>query len=137
MVHTRLLEAEMVPLPADMKIPGSPPQPDSADLVPGAAAVAGDAMVTKRQWRASYGADLKLQLRRRQINTLIIAGVATEVGVESTVREAFDRGYGLIFIEDAISGATEGANDLFLTRFFTRIGHVRSSAEVATALSGG
>jgi nicotinamidase-related amidase len=55
--------------------------------------------VTKRQWGAFYATDLDQQLRRRGIRTIVLGGIATNFGVESTARAAFDRGYELVFAE--------------------------------------
>lgn len=52
----------------------------------------GDITIMKRQWGAFYGTDLDLQLRRRGIRTIVLAGISTNVGVESTARDAFERG---------------------------------------------
>src|SRR5262249_27046914 len=59
-----------------------------------------DIVVRKRQWGAFYGTDLDLQLRRRGISTIVLAGIATNFGVESTARDAWERGYGLVVVED-------------------------------------
>lgn len=48
-----------------------------------------DIEVTKRQWGAFYGTDLELQLRRRGIDTIILCGISTNIGVESTARNAW------------------------------------------------
>jgi nicotinamidase-related amidase len=45
--------------------------------------------VTKHQWGAFYGTDLDVQLRRRGIQTIVLGGVATNIGVESTARQAW------------------------------------------------
>ncbi len=59
-----------------------------------------DYIVTKRQWGAFFGTDLDLRkkLRRRGIDTIVLCGIATNIGVESTAREAFQYGYNQIFI---------------------------------------
>lgn len=51
-----------------------------------------DIEVTKRQWGAFYGTDLELQLRRRGIDTIILCGISTNIGVESTARNARELG---------------------------------------------
>ena len=53
----------------------------------------GDIVITKRQWGAFHGTELDLQLRRRGIKTIVIGGVATNMGVESTARQAWEHGY--------------------------------------------
>ena len=54
-----------------------------------------DIMVIKRQWGAFYGTELQLQLQRRGIKTIVLAGLSTNVGVESTARDAYERDAGL------------------------------------------
>ena len=134
-VRTRVIEAEVLHPSVDDPTPAAPPAPDAAQFVPGAGAAPGDAVITKRQWGAFYGTDLDQQLRRRRIEILLIAGVATELGVESTARAAYDEGYGLVFVEDAISGATAKSHGFFISGLFPRMGHVRSSSQVVAALS--
>ena len=134
-VHTHVLLAEMLNLPADKPLPSTPASPDGAEFAAEAGPTHGDVVVTKRQWGAFYATDLDLQLRRRKIETLLIGGVATELGVESTIRAAYDQGYALVFVEDAISGAARDSSDFFMTKLFPQMGRVRSSVQVASALS--
>jgi nicotinamidase-related amidase len=63
----------------------------------------GDIEVTKRQWGAFYGTDLELQLRRRGIDTIILCGISTNIGVESTARNAWELGFNLVIAEDAVA----------------------------------
>ena len=60
----------------------------------------GDVRIIKHQWGGFWGTDLDLQLRRRKVSTLVLGGVATHMGVESTVREAFERDYEVVVVED-------------------------------------
>ncbi|MHB8141345.1 MAG: isochorismatase family protein, partial [Vulcanimicrobiaceae bacterium] len=61
---------------------------DALDVDP-----ARDILIFKRQWGAFYGTDLDLQLRRRGVTNIVLCGIATSIGVESTARDAFERGY--------------------------------------------
>lgn len=133
--RTHVIEAEVSPAAVDEAVPAMPSKPDAADFAAGAGPLPGDVVITKRQWGAFYATDLDQQLRRRSIDTLLLAGIATELGVESTARDAFDRGYRLVFIKDAIAGATVESHDFFMGTLFPRMGHVRSSAEIAASLS--
>jgi nicotinamidase-related amidase len=54
-----------------------------------------DILITKRQWGAFYGTDLDLQLRRRGIKSVVLGGISTNIGVESTARAAWEHGYEL------------------------------------------
>jgi len=112
-----------------------PMPPDWSELVPKLNQQPDDIVVLKRQWGAFYGTDLDLHLRRRGIGTIVLCGVATEFGVESTARDAYERGYEQCFAEDAMTGLTEASHQNAITRIFPRMGRVRSTAELAAALT--
>ncbi len=112
---------------------GAPPA-DWADLVPALGPRPGDHRVTKRQWGAFYGTDLDLQLRRRGIATIVLCGISTCFGVESTARDAYERGYRQVFVEDAMAAMSAAQHGHTVTQIFPRLGHVRSTAEVLAAL---
>jgi nicotinamidase-related amidase len=93
-----------------------------------------DIEVTKRQWGAFYGTDLELQLRRRGIDTIILCGISTNIGVESTARNAWELGFNLIVAEDACSAASAEQHLGSMTHIFPRIARVRSTEEILAAL---
>ncbi|WP_074182686.1 hydrolase, partial [Enterobacter hormaechei] len=93
-----------------------------------------DIEVTKRQWGAFYGTDLELQLRRRGIDTIILCGISTNIGVESTARNAWELGFNLVIAEDACSAASADQHQCSMTHIFPRIGRVRSTDEILSAL---
>jgi nicotinamidase-related amidase len=94
----------------------------------------GDIVVTKRQWGAFYGTDLDLQLRRRGVTTMVLGGISTNFGVESTARDARERGYELLLVEDAMSARSAGDHAFALTRIFPRLGRVCSADDILAAL---
>ncbi|WP_430365176.1 isochorismatase family protein [Trinickia sp. NRRL B-1857] len=65
-----------------------------------------DILITKRQWNAFYGTELDLQLRRRGVQTIVLGGISTNIGVESTARAAFEHNYSIVFAEDAMGCAS-------------------------------
>ena len=93
-----------------------------------------DIEVIKRQWGAFYGTDLELQLRRRGIDTIILCGISTNIGVESTARNAWELGFNLVIAEDACSAASSDQHQGSMTNIFPRIGRVRSTDEIVNAL---
>lgn len=93
-----------------------------------------DVVVTKHQWGAFYGTDLDLVLRRRGRDTIILGGVATNIGVESTARDAWERNYRLLLVEDAMSSFAVAAHEMSVKTIFPRIGHVCSTADVQAAV---
>jgi nicotinamidase-related amidase len=137
-VYVRVLLNELLNLPADAptRAPNAPPAPaEASELVPQAGMQPGDLLVSKRQWGAFHGTDLEQQLRRRGIETIVIGGIATNFGVESTARAAFDRGYKLVFVEDAASSMSGAWHRFTMDNVFPRMGHVRSTQQVIDALA--
>lgn len=120
---------------ADEPISRRPLPPDFSDFIPEVGPEQGDLVILKRQWGAFYGTDLDLQLRRRGIHTLVICGIATEFGVESTARDAYERGYHLLFVSDAMTGRSQESHDRALRLIFPRIGRVRDTQTVMAALA--
>ena len=108
--------------------------PGWSDLVPELERAPGDLVVLKRQWGAFYGTDLELQLRRRGLSTLVLCGIATEYGVESTARDAYERGFEQVFAADATGALNPGVQEHCLTRIFPRMGRVRDTASILAAL---
>jgi nicotinamidase-related amidase len=106
-----------------------------ADLVPEIGPQPGDLIITKRQWGAFYGTELDLQLRRRDVRTIVLGGISTNIGVESTARNAYEHGYAQIFVEDAMASNSAEAHEFAVKNIFARIGNVRSTDEVLSTLS--
>lgn len=109
--------------------------PDFAEFVPELDVQPSDLIVTKRNWGAFYGTDLDLQLRRRDVTRIAICGIATNIGVESTARDAFERNYKILFVEDAMASMNGDEHMHSVTRIFPRMGIVRSTAQVLQAFS--
>jgi nicotinamidase-related amidase len=125
--------ADRLNQPIDTPAMGAP-EPGWDQLVSDLGPEPGDILITKRQWGAFYGTALDLQLRRRGIGTIVIGGIATNFGVESTARDAYERGYALVFVEDAMAGLSAEAHGFAITTIFPRIGRVRSTDAVVGAL---
>ena len=113
---------------------GATPPADFSQLVPELGPHPGDHLVTKHKWGAFYGTDLDLQLRRRGITTILLCGIATCIGVESTARDAYERGYQQIFVEDAMASLNAVGHQHTVTQIFPRMGRVRRTSEVLSAL---
>jgi nicotinamidase-related amidase len=93
-----------------------------------------DILVQKRQWGAFYGTDLDLQLRRRGVTNIVLCGVATSIGVESTARDAWERSYNLAFAVDAMTDMNADGHDRALRIIFPRIGELGTTAEILAKL---
>ncbi|HET6232900.1 MAG TPA: hydrolase [Longimicrobiaceae bacterium] len=127
--------ADMLKQPVDSPRPGGVPAPGWSDFVPEIGPRDGDLVVTKRQWGAFYGTDLDLQLRRRGVRTIVLGGIATNFGVESTARAAFEHGYAVVLAEDAMASFTADAHRFAISTIFPRVGRTRSTAQVLAALT--
>jgi nicotinamidase-related amidase len=113
---------------------GHQPPPDWADLAPELDIQPSDIVITKRQWGAFYGTELDLQLRRRGVDTMILCGISANIAIESTARDAYERAYNLIVVEDAIAARTAEEHAFVMKTVFPRIGRVRRTSELLAAL---
>jgi nicotinamidase-related amidase len=90
----------------------------------------GDIVVTKRNWGAFHGTDLDLQLRRRGIKTIVLGGIATNFGVESTARAAYELNYALVIAEDCCATVSTELHDMAIKSIFPRLSRVMQSTDV-------
>ncbi|GAA3366521.1 hypothetical protein GCM10020366_70460 [Saccharopolyspora gregorii] len=87
-------------------------------------------MVTKRNWGAFHGTDLDVQLRRRGVTQIVLGGIATSLGVESTARAAHEHGYHVTLATDAMTDLDAEAHRNSLERIFPRLGETGTTDEV-------
>jgi nicotinamidase-related amidase len=111
------------------------PSADWSEIVPEIGPGPGDIVVTKRQWGAFYGTDLELHLRRRAIRTILLGGIATNFGVESTARDAYERAFEIVFVEDAMASRDAAMHEFAIRSIFPRLGIIRSTANALEALA--
>ena len=107
---------------------------DWAEFVPELSQAHSDIVINKRQWGAFYGTDLDLQLRRRGLDTFVLCGIATDYGVESTARFAYEYGFRQVFVEDAMSSRSAEQHEAAVKFVLRRIGKVRSTDEILKAI---
>src|SRR5436190_10356583 len=125
---------DMLTPPVDSPNPPAQPPPDWSQIVPEVGPRDGDLLITKHQWGAFYGTELDLQLRRRGVRTIVLCGIATNFGVESTARDAWERAYEIVFAEDAMSGLTAEAHQFAISTIFPRLGRLRSTDQILSAI---
>jgi len=113
--------------------PGGLPE-EWSDLAPEIAALPAAVSITKRQWSAFHGTELDLQLRRRGVRSVVVAGIATNFGVESTARDAWQLGYAVVVAEDACTSLGADLHDLAIAKTLPRVSRVRQVADIAGAL---
>ena len=93
-----------------------------------------DIFIRKHQWGAFYGTDLDLQLRRRRITDIVLCGISTSIGVESTARNAWEHGYNITFASDAMTDTVAEGHDRALSVIFPRLGEIGTTQEIIEAL---
>jgi nicotinamidase-related amidase len=108
--------------------------PGADQIVDQLAGHAEDIIVTKRNWGAFHGTDLDIHLRRRGITQIVLTGIATSIGVESTARAAFEHGYHVTLATDAMTDMSADAHENSLTRIFPRLGETGTTAEIIALL---
>ncbi|MBI0384557.1 isochorismatase family protein, partial [Streptomyces albiflaviniger] len=87
----------------------------------------GDIVVTKHTWGAFHGTDLDLQLRRRGATQVVLGGIATSIGVESTARAAYAHGYHVTLATDAMTDMDADAHRNSVEKIFPRLGETDST----------
>ena len=118
----------------DAPWPTQTPPPDWTEIVQEMGPKPGDFEITKHQWGAFYGTELDLQLRRHGITSIVLCGIATNIGVESTARFAFEYGFNQIFVEDAMAAMSAEEHALTVAKIFPRIGLVKKTGEILDEL---
>lgn len=113
---------------------GGTPPPGADQIVDQLAGHAEDIVVTKRNWGAFHGTDLDVHLRRRGITQIVLTGVATSIGVESTARAAYEHGYHVTLATDAMTDLNASAHENSLHWVFPRLGETGSTAEIIALL---
>jgi ureidoacrylate peracid hydrolase len=104
-----------------------------AEIAPELAPVDGDVVVPKQRWSSFFQTNLELQLRVRGIDSIVIAGGSTDVGIASTVFAARDLDLGTVVVRDCCYSTRGPNNDFFMDRVFPRMARVMS-ADAAVAL---
>ena len=122
-------------------VDGKPIKPrfygDSKDseIAPELAPIAGDVVVRKNRWSSFFQTNLELQLRVRGIDTIVIAGGSTDVGIASTVFSARDMDLGIVVIRDGCYSARGNNNEFFMDRVFPRMARVMTVDEAVKLMT--
>jgi nicotinamidase-related amidase len=136
-VYVRVDLNDFMNLPVDQSHNrGDKPLPAAAsEIAPSAGFQHGDILVTKRHWGAFAGTDLEQQLRSRGIDTVVLTGISTNAGVESTARQGTGLGFAFVLVEDACSAQSAEHHHFAFENIFPRLTRVRTTDEVLAALA--
>ena len=107
---------------------------DWSELVPELQQHPEDHLVSKQRWGAFIGTSLDDHLRQRGVTQVFVTGVATSAGVESTARSAYDYGYHVVLVVDAMTDRSEEAHRHSVEKIFPRLGESDTTDNVLKLL---
>jgi nicotinamidase-related amidase len=107
---------------------------DWAEFVPELDQRPSDHVVTKRTWGAFTGTDLDDRLKASGVTQVVLCGIATSIGVESTARQAHEHGYHVTLAIDAMTDLNAEAHGNSLTRIFPRLGETGTTQDILALL---
>jgi len=107
---------------------------DWSELVPELQQHPDDHIVSKQRWGAFIGTSLDEYLRERGVTQVFVTGVATSAGVESTARSAYDHGYNVVLVTDAMTDRSEEAHRHCIEKTFPRLGETDTTDNVLKLL---
>jgi nicotinamidase-related amidase len=109
--------------------------PNYANLVPELDVQPGDVRITKHGPNAFYDTPLDETLRALGVTQIVVVGIATSAGVETTARAGFERGYNVALAIDVMSDRDAGTHEYSVTKVFPRIGEVGTAADIVAMLA--
>jgi nicotinamidase-related amidase len=107
---------------------------DWTELVPELERHPNDHLISKQRPGAFIGTDLHEYLRQRGVTQVFIAGIATGLGVESTARSAYDYGYNVVIMADAVTDRDANVHHNSVERIFPRLAEVVTTDDALKAL---
>src|SRR5215467_9401067 len=105
-----------------------------SEIAPELAPAEGDVVVIKQRWSSFFQTNFDLQLRVRGIDTIVIAGGSTDVGIASTDYAARDLDYGIVVVRDCCYSTRGNNNDFFMERVFPRMGRVMNVDQIGALM---
>ncbi len=107
---------------------------DWAELVPELQRQPGDHTISKQRWGAFVGTSLNDILREVGVTQVVITGISTSVGVESTARSAYDYGYNVVIVTDAVTDRDPDNHRHSLEKIFPRMSETCTTGELVDFL---
>ena len=135
-VYVRVPLHERLSLPADEAMNLPKDLPVVASEIAEAAGIQGDDLrISKRHWGAFAQTALESELRNRGVETVVLAGIATNMGVESTLRQGTGLGFAFVTVEDACSTFSSEMQEFAFKAIFPRLSHDCTTRQVMEALA--
>lgn len=107
---------------------------DRIEIVPELEQHSHDYFVSKQRVGAFIGTSLDAYLRQRGVTQVFLTGIATSSGVESTARSAYDYGYNVAFVVDAMTDRDADAHRYSVEKMFPRLGETDTTDNVLKLL---
>lgn len=108
--------------------------PDWAELIEDLDMQPGDHLITKRRRNAFHDTGLDTQLRDLGVTQVVLAGISTSAGVESTARSASDHGYHVVLATDAMTDSDTQAHRHTIERVLPKLGETGTTSEIIDLL---
>lgn len=108
--------------------------PDFTEVVPKLGPDEGDIQIVKHRWGAFTGTPLHDHLQSCGVTQVVLAGIATSIGVESTARSAHELGYHVVLASDAMTDSDPAAHDHSISTIFPKLGEVAQTSDIVAAL---
>jgi nicotinamidase-related amidase len=135
-VYVRVDLNDFLRLPVDEapQIPENLPA-EMSEIAAGAGLTKGDLLITKRHFGAFAQTELENELKARGVDTVVLAGVVTNIGVESTARQGTGLGFAMVVVEDACSTQSAEMHKFAFQNIFPRLSRVRATDDVLQAMA--
>ncbi|MGV9293916.1 isochorismatase family protein [Amycolatopsis sp. NPDC003676] len=105
------------------------------ELLPDLGQQPGDKTVTKHTWGAFHGTGLAEHLRELGVTQVVVCGISTAIGVESTARQAHEHGFHVTLPVDAMTDLDVSMHDNSVAKIFPRLGETGTTAEILSLLA--
>lgn len=109
--------------------------PKSTSLIPELDQQPGDHLVTKYSRSAFTATDLEEYLRNKGVTQIVLAGMVTSIGVETTARQAYELGFNVTIALDAVTDRNAEAHENSVARIFPALSETGTSAEIIAHLN--
>jgi nicotinamidase-related amidase len=122
--------ADIAPGRTEQPRPGSTPPAGWDELLPALEPQPGDIRVTKRTWGAFVRTGLEERLKALGVTQVVVTGVATSIGVESTARQAYEAGFNVTLATDAMTDLNPEAHERSVHLIFPRLGETGTAQDI-------
>lgn len=96
-----------------------------------------DYVIKKHRWNAFHATSLELSLRTAGIDTILLCGGATHIGIASTAFGARDLDFNIVIVNDCCDDGLEGSQDYWMTRVFPMMARIRTVDETIKMIKAG